>query len=74
MTATTLTSFAEFERLEFGADEVELPKGVVIRMPPPFNEHMDVLEDLFKRLDSAVELLRVSNPVLGFGKVHKERG
>jgi Uma2 family endonuclease len=74
MAATTLTSFAEFERLDFGADEVELLKGVVIRMPPPFNDHMDVCEDLFKRLDSDVERLRASDPALRLGKVHMERG
>jgi Uma2 family endonuclease len=74
MTATTLTSFEEFERLEFGADEVELLKGVVIRMPPRFNDHMEVCEDLFKRLDSAVDRLRASNPGLRPGKFHSGRG
>lgn len=59
---TTLTSFDEFERLEFGADEVELLKGVVIRMPTPFNDHMDLCEDLYERLKSAVEHLRASYP------------
>jgi hypothetical protein len=38
MAATMLIRFEEFERLEFGPGEVELLKGVVIRMPPPFND------------------------------------
>lgn len=68
-----LTSFAEFERLDFGADEVEVLKGVVIRMPPPFDDHMDVCEDLFKKLDSALERFRASDPTPRLGKVHMER-
>lgn len=30
-------SSEEFERLDFGADDVELLKGVLIRLPPPVN-------------------------------------
>jgi Uma2 family endonuclease len=74
MAATTLISFDEFERLDFGADDVELLKGVLIRMPPPFNDHMDVCEYLYEKLKAAVELLRASNPDLRLGKVHIERG
>jgi Uma2 family endonuclease len=74
MTATTLISFEDFERLDFGADDVELLKGVLIRRPPPFNEHMDVCEDLYDRLKAGVERLRNSSPGLRLGKVHMERG
>jgi Uma2 family endonuclease len=74
MAATTLISFDEFERLDFGADDVELLKGVVIRLPPPFNDHMDVCESLYENLKDGVERLRASNPGLRLGRVHIERG
>ena len=39
-TTTTLMSFAEFERIEQGADQIELLKGELIRVPPPQRPHM----------------------------------
>jgi Uma2 family endonuclease len=72
MASTTLMSFADFERLEQGADQIELLNGELIRVPPPQNTHMDVCERLFKLLDAAVERLRQTGRSLG--KVHIERG
>ena len=74
MTATTLTTFEEFERLDFGADDVQLLKGVVIRMPPPADEHMEICERLFEHVKEAVERVREANPSLNLGRVHMERG
>jgi Uma2 family endonuclease len=74
MATTKLTSFAEFERLDQGADEIELLKGELIRMPPPFHEHMVICERLYELLKSAVERLRQSNPALKLGRVHIEQG
>jgi Uma2 family endonuclease len=74
MPATTLMSFAEFERLDQGADKIELLKGELIRMPPAQNDHMDVCESLFEVLKAAVEHLRNTAPELKLGKVHMERG
>lgn len=74
MAATTLISFDEFERLDFGADDVELLNGVLIHLPPPLNDHMDVCERLYERLKAAVNRVRESSPTLKFGKVHIERG
>ncbi len=65
-------SFAEFERLDFGADRVELLNGEVVRMPPPQNPHMDVCERLYDLLKAAAGKLRSEGyPV---GTVHIERG
>jgi Uma2 family endonuclease len=72
MATTTLMSFADFERLEQGADKIELLKGELIRMPPAQNDHMDVCERLFERLKAAVERARAAGARLG--KVHIERG
>jgi Uma2 family endonuclease len=74
MATTTLMSFAEFERLDHGADQVELLKGELIRVPPPYLVHMQVCERLFEALKSAVERLRQTNPVVRVGKVHVEMG
>ena len=74
MATTTLMSFAEFERLEEGADQIELLKGELIRMPLPQNVHMDICERLFERLKSAVEHLRQAGSSVKLGKVHMERG
>jgi len=74
MATTTLMSFAEFERLDAGADEIELLNGELIRVPPAQNTHMDICERLFEKLKAAVERLREANPDLPVGKVHMERG
>jgi Uma2 family endonuclease len=74
MAATTLMSFADFERLEQGADKIELLKGELIRVPPAKNVHMDACERLFELLKSGVAGLRRAGPDLPIGKVHMERG
>ena len=74
MATTTLMSFGEFERLEEGADQMELLKGELIRMPPRKRAHMEICERLFERLKSEVEHLRQARPGLRLGKVHVEMG
>jgi len=74
MATTTLMSFAEFECLDQGPDEIELLKGDLIRMPPPEHEHMLICERLYEWLKAAVERLRLANPGLKLGKVHIEQG
>lgn len=73
MATTTLTSFAEFERMDFGEGKVELLRGEVLRMPPPFFHHQNCAETLFKRLDALVENLRQSTSAR-LGRVHHEMG
>ena len=74
MAATTLMSFAEFERLEQGPDHIELLKGELIRVPPPYLMCMQVCEKLFERLKAAVERLRQADSTLNLGSVHIEMG
>jgi Uma2 family endonuclease len=74
MATTTLMSFAEFERLDQGPDEIELLKGELIRMPPAQCSHMEICERLFELMKSAVETLRKANLGLNLGKVHIEMG
>jgi len=74
MPTTALMSFADFERLDQGADKIELLKGELIRVPPPEYEHMEICERLFESLKAAVERLRQGNPSLKLGRVHIERG
>jgi Uma2 family endonuclease len=73
MGATTLLTLEQFERIE-GDDHLELLKGELIRLPPPQDSHMDACENLFKRLDRAVDELKIARPELPIGKVHMERG
>jgi Uma2 family endonuclease len=73
MGATTLLTLEQFERIE-GDDHLELLKGELIRLPPPQDAHMDACENLYKRLDIAVEELKTTRPDLPIGKVHIERG
>jgi Uma2 family endonuclease len=73
MGATTLLTLEQFERIE-GDDHLELLKGELIRLPPPQDSHMDACENLYKRLDSAVEELKSTRSSLTLGKVHIERG
>jgi Uma2 family endonuclease len=74
MATTKLMSFAEFERLDQGPDEIELLRGELIRTPPPDDEHMNICERLYDLLKSAVERLRQAHPSMRIGKVHIERG
>jgi Uma2 family endonuclease len=74
MASTTLMSFAEFEQVEQGADQIELLNGELIRMAPAENSHMDICEALYNQLGHAVERLREANPGRQLGKVHMERG
>jgi Uma2 family endonuclease len=74
MGTTTLMSFAEFERLEEGPDQIELLKGELIRVPPPQREHMEICEELFIRLRTEVDLARKTQLGVNLGKVHVEMG
>ena len=73
-TTTTLMSFAEFERLEQGPDQIELLKGELIRVPPPLSDHMEICHRLYKPLDAGVDLARKANPSVKLGKVFIEMG
>jgi Uma2 family endonuclease len=74
MGTTTLMSFAEFELLDFGADDVELLRGEVIRVPPPVRKHMEICERLFEVLKAALERWKRTNPDAAMGKLHIEMG
>jgi len=67
-------SFAEFERLEQGADHIELLKGELIRVPPAQRPHMGVSQQLFLLLFAAVERLRQASPGLSLGGAYIEMG
>jgi hypothetical protein len=73
MASTTLMSFADFERLDTGADHTELLNGGLIRVPPRGAEHMEIVERLFERLKAAVEHLRGA-PERRLGKAHLQMG
>ena len=74
MATTTLMSFAEFEQLEEDFEDLELLNGELIRVPFAQVSQVETCEGLFKRLDSAVELLRLNSPDLNLGKVYMEMG
>src|SRR5262249_41230398 len=74
MGTTTLMSFADFELLDAGADDVELLRGELIRVPPPQRKHMEICERLFKLLDAALERWKRTNPEAAIGKLHIEMG
>ena len=74
MATTALMSFAEFEGLDWGPDELELLEGELIRMPPPQYPHMNTCEWLYDLLKPAVEQLRQTFPDRKFGRVHMEMG
>jgi hypothetical protein len=71
MGTTTLMSFAEFERLDGGADHLELLKGELLRVPSPYAYHVEIVERLFEELKADVESRRARQNV---GKVHMEMG
>lgn len=74
MATTALMSFAEFERLDWGPDDIELLEGELIRVPPPPYAHMNTCEGLYDLLKPAVEQLRQTIPDRKLGRVHIERG
>ena len=74
MGTTTLMSFEEFELLDAGADDVELLRGELIRLPPPQRKHMEICERLFELLKAALERNRRANSGAGIGKLHIEMG
>jgi len=74
MGTTTLMSFAEFELLDAGADDVELLRGELIRLPPAQRNHMQICRRLFKLLDAALERWKRSNPEARIGELEIEMG
>ena len=74
MAGETIVTFEEFEQVEFGADDVELLQGKIIRTPPAVRDHADIRENLYLRLKPRVEWLRGSSPHLHFGEVHIVHG
>jgi Uma2 family endonuclease len=73
MGTTTLMSFAEFERLDGGADHLELLKGELLRVPPAIRSHMEICRRLFRLLDQFVESQR-GNCETRMGTVYFEMG
>lgn len=63
-------AFEEFEALPDTADELELVRGELIRVPPHTREHMRILKRLYRRLDAALE----SSPRADLGEVEIEMG
>jgi Uma2 family endonuclease len=74
MGTTTLMSFADFELLDAGADDVELLRGELIRVPPPQRKHMEICQRLFKLLDAALDRWKRANSEAGIGELHIEMG
>jgi Uma2 family endonuclease len=74
MGTTTLMSFAEFELLDAGADDVELLRGELIRVPPPQHKHMEICERLFQLLKDALERSKHTSPSAAIGNLHIEMG
>jgi len=75
MGTTTLMSVKQFLELEYEEQyDLELLEGELIRTGLAKRRHMEIVERLFKGLDSAVEQLRASQPSLALGEVHVEMG
>ena len=74
MGTTTMMSFAEFELLEWGADDVELLKGELIRLPPAQRNHMEICERLYELLKAALVRWKRANSGASVGKFHFEMG
>jgi Uma2 family endonuclease len=70
MGTTTLMSFAEFEQLPSGPEQLELLKGELIQFPPPQRPHMLIAQGLFFDL----RVWRKSNPQVAVGDVCIEMG
>lgn len=71
---TTLMSFADFERIEQGADHIELLKGELIRVPPAQRRHVEISERLRDALKAGIERIRRERPEMMLGRVHHEMG
>src|ERR1035437_1047300 len=74
MGTTTMMSFAEFELLEWGADDLELLRGELIRLPPPQRSHMHICEQLYQLLKAALMRWKQANSGADIGKIHFEMG
>jgi Uma2 family endonuclease len=74
MGATTLMSFAEFERVDGGADHVELLNGELIRVPSAVRPQMEICRRLFRLLDRWVEHYKEAGRVERLGTVFFEMG
>jgi Uma2 family endonuclease len=74
MSTTALLSFEEFERIDQGADHIELLKGELIRLPPAYLRHNQRRNRLHKKLDIAVEQVRARYPEVPVGDVYEEMG
>jgi Uma2 family endonuclease len=72
--ATTTMTFEEFERLPDGPEDLELLEGELIEMPPPECSHMEGAQDLFTRLNAAVEGSRQGKLADHLGRVYIEMG
>jgi Uma2 family endonuclease len=74
MDTTTLMSFAEFELLDWEADDVELLEGELIRLPPAQRNHMEICERLFELLKAALVRWKRTNADAAIGQLHIEMG
>jgi Uma2 family endonuclease len=74
MGTTTLLTLEEFERINQGADHIELLRGELIRVPPAQLKHNLTRERLYKLLDAAVESRRKTTAGARLGNVHTEMG
>ncbi len=74
MGTTTLMSLADFELLDAGADEVELLRGELIRVPAPQRSHMQICRRLLVLLVAAIERSKRSNLEGRIGEVEVEMG
>ena len=74
MDAKKLMSFADFELLDAGADDVELLRGELIRLPPAQRNHMEICERLYELLKAALVRWKRANSDAAIGKLHIEMG
>jgi Uma2 family endonuclease len=74
MGTTTLMTFAEFEKLPEGPEQLELLEGELVRMPPPERMHTEISERLYDSLKPAVRKVRDAHQQAELGKVHIEMG
>jgi Uma2 family endonuclease len=70
MATTTLMSFAEFEHLDVGADNIELLNGELIRVPPADCDHNEGAEELASEIRLAMRSLGGFSGI----KAHHEMG
>ena len=70
MATTTLMSFADFERLDAGADKIELLRGELIRVPPADCEHNEGSDVLMLELNIAFR----QNKAFSGMMAHREMG